>query len=283
MKTHPVPPLKIATVPYLNALPLYVGLADLLPEASFEYLPPSEVAKYLRLGKADLGLIPTFSLLEGGMSHLVALPDVGICSYGEVLSVYIGSKVPLQEIKEVYLDPQSRSSVALLRILAPKNLSAKIRYLSTIPGYEKQILGRRAGLVIGDRALKLREEFPFRLDLGKAWRDYTALPFVYALWAIRREKMNEKMVETLRLACQLGKNKLKYIAEQWAQTNQFSKVMAERYLKEHIRYELGPLEHEGLKRFIHLAIALEMAEPQREINFYASSSFDRSGISGKED
>jgi chorismate dehydratase len=274
-------PFRIATVPYLNALPLYVGLQALLENSHFQFLSPSQVAEALRTGKADLGLVPTFSLLQGEVEDLVALPDIGICSHGEVMSVYVGSQVPLHEVEEIYLDPESQSSNALLKILAPVFFSLKIRLLPSFLGYEKEIQGKRAGLLIGDRAFRYREVFPYRLDLGQAWQKYTHLPFVFALWAIRREKISQFLVETLRLAWHLGKRKIPSIAQNWSQAYGLTPALCEQYLREHIHYELGAAEHDGLKRFMHLAIALNLIEPQREIIFYETSGYYRSGISGQ--
>lgn len=272
-------PLRVAAVPYLNALPLYVGLPKLIPETQIISLTPAEVSQALKNNKVDLGIIPVFSLLNSGMNHILALPDLGICSQGEVLSVYLGAKKSFNEIKDIYLDPESKTSAALTRILSPICLSQKISFLSTLPGYEKEIQNKRAGLIIGDRALLHREAFPYRLDLGKLWLEYTNLPFVFALWAMRREIASERVVKALKISAQLGVQKIEAIAKDWAKKHQVSQIIPERYLKEHIYYQLGPKEHEGLKRFIHLAIALDMIHPQREINYYDTSAHYRSGIS----
>jgi chorismate dehydratase len=274
--------IQFACVPYLNALPLYVGLSELLPEANLQFLPPAEVAKAMRNGRAQVGLIPVFSLLESGMQNFVALSDIGICCKGEVLSVFLGAKGPIEDLQEVYLDPESRTSAALTRILAPIYLPTKIRYLATFPGYEKDIKFRRGGLIIGDRALQLRESIPHRLDLAKAWWDYTQLPFVFALWAIRKDYLSEQLMEKIHLAKQLGTQKIDHIVNQWSQVHNYPKVIAERYLKEHIYYSMGPSEHKGLKHFIHMAIAMEMVHPQREIQFYDTAAHYRPRFGGQE-
>ena len=274
-------PIKVAAVPYLNALPLYVGLPKILPEVMIYYLPPVEAAQALRAGKVDIGLIPIFSLLHSGIKDIVALPDLGICCKGEVLSVFIGSRSPLDQINEIYLDPESQTSAALIRILAPEFFSKSVKFLSTLPGYEKEIFGKRAGLIIGDRALKLREQFPYRLDLGKAWNEFTGFPFVFALWAINRENAQPRIVDALRLSAQLGLQKKSEITSNWSKANGVPEIMAKRYLEEHIYYQVGSKEQQGIKHFNHLAIAMNMVQPNREITYYETSGYNRSGIGRK--
>ena len=277
--------LNLAAVPYLNALPLYEGLEEFLPQAHLIFQSPHQVSQSLRSGRADVGLVPIISLLDPGMHDFVALPDLRIACRGEVLSVYVASKIPLEKITQVYLDPESRSSAALLHILAAQVFPQKIRFLSTVPGYEKEIKGNRAGLIIGDRALSLREVYPYRLDLGQAWEHYTNYPFTFALWAIRRNRLSDSIVEGIRQAAKLGQRRLHEIASLWTRSYDDPNVsfaQANRYLQEHIHYQIGPEEHAGIKRFLHLAVAHNMINPQREIAYYDTSSHYRSGIGGKE-
>lgn len=268
--------LPIAAVPYLNAQPLYTDLNRLLPVANLRFLPPAEAARALRTGRCALGLVPVFALLESGTQDLIALPDLGICAKGEVLSVYVAAKKPFDQIKELYLDPESRSSAALVRVLAQQFLPKDLRYLATFPGYEKDIQGERAGLIIGDRALEQMENFPYRLDLGKAWFDYTGLPFVFALWAIRREAVTPEIVAALREAALIGESRKDEIARLWAKAHRQPAIVAENYLQKHIYYRLHEPEHQGLKRFIDFAAALELIHPHREIVFYESTAHHRS-------
>ena len=276
--------IKIAAVPYLNALPLYEGLNEFLPQAQLSLQAPVQIANALKTKRADVGLVPLIALLDPGMEDLIALPDLGICSKGEVLSVYVGSQGPFAQAEEIYLDPESRTSNALLRVLMPEILNQEIRYLSTVAGYEREIKAKRAGLIIGDRALSLREDIPYKLDLGKTWFELTSLPFTFALWAIRRDRCTPELVEGLHRAASLGEMRLEEIASKWSEENPQKNIpalLAQKYLTEHIYYRLDKQEHEGIKQFLHFSIAHNILKPQKEIAFYETSSHHRSGTLGK--
>lgn len=272
--------LRFALVPYLNAQPLYEGLQELLPSAQVRHLPPAGVAKALRNHQADVGLVPVFSLFDPGMEDFICLPDTGICAKGEVISVYLAARKPFSEIREIVLDPESRSSAALLRILAPYYFSKDIKFFHTLPGYENEIGGDRAGLIIGDRALKMTEQFPYRLDLSKAWHEFSGFPFVFAVWAIRRNCVSEELVQVLKTTKFNGMQHLDRIAFEWAKANQVAYEIPYRYLKDHIYYNIGAAEHEGLKRFTHLAIAYEFFPPTKEIHYYDTHAYYRPGTIG---
>ena len=134
----------------------------------------------------DVGLIPVAVLPQLPEYHIVG--DYCIGTEGEIASVALFSEVPMNEIKKVYLDYQSRSSVALLKWLMKEYWGINPEIIEAADeDYRKEIKGTTAGLVIGDRAFEQRKISTFIYDLGSEWRSITGLPFVFAAWVSTKQ------------------------------------------------------------------------------------------------
>lgn len=179
----------ISNISYVNTLPFRKGLASYtFPEefvVEIQEETPAVCAEKLKNGSSDLGIVPVAALNE--MKDVDIVSDFCIASQKEVRSVMLFSKRPLHEISSVYLDYQSRTSVKLLQYLAREKWQRDFQWLAAGPGYEKNIGGSTAGLIIGDRALALYNHFPFRYDLAAEWFGLTSLPFVFAVWAGKKD------------------------------------------------------------------------------------------------
>ena len=152
-------------------------------ELTLDY--PANLVKLLKEDKIDIGLVPVGALPGLGEYHIVS--DYCIGTEGEVASVAVFSEVPMEEIEEVYLDYQSRTSVLLCKLLFEKHWKKSVKFIpAEDEGYIAQIKGKKAGLIIGDRALMNRAKFPYIYDLGLGWKEMTGLPFVFAVWVSMR-------------------------------------------------------------------------------------------------
>lgn len=151
-------------------------------ELSLDY--PAKIARQLIDREVDVALVPVAIIPKLEEYHIIA--DFCIGAEGPVASVCLFSEVPLQEIKRIYLDYQSRTSVALLKILVRDHWKLSVEFIETTGDYQDKIKGTDAGLVIGDRALAQRHISPFIYDLGEAWLRFTSLPFVFAAWISNR-------------------------------------------------------------------------------------------------
>ena len=234
-------PLRVGSVPYLNAVPLTRGL-----EEQIIFVPPSRLAEMLQKNELDAALVSvTEVLFHDGYD---VLDGVAVASLGEVLSVFLAHRQPLAEIAEIYCDPASLTSVALLKVLlAERGLKPEFRPL---PNYE-DVARCDAVLLIGDRALDfLRAPHEHQIwDLGAAWFELTNLPFVYAVWALRRGVPNESLRRQLREAKTFGLETLDYII---SSRSEYDLDFRKDYLGWHIHYHLGTDEKRGLNRFIEL-------------------------------
>ncbi len=233
---------RIGSVPYLNAAPLTYGLED-----EVMLVPPAQLAEKLRANDLDAALVSVTEILfHDGYD---VLDGIAIASHGEVKSVFLAHRLPLEQITEIHCDPASLTSANLLRVLlAERGLRPEFK---TLGDYDDA--GERdAALLIGDPAISfLRGAHPQHTlwDLGKAWKTLTGLPFVYAVWALRRGQHSETLRKTLRDAKTNGLAHLRDIVEM---RREFDRTFRQAYLGGHIRYELDAAEKRGLERFIAL-------------------------------
>jgi len=234
-------PFRVGSVPFLNAAPLVRGLEDELILAT-----PSKLAEMLQKDELDAGLVSITEVLFHDRYDV--LDGMAIASLGEVLSVFLAHKHPLAEIREVFCDTASLTSVNLLRVLlAERGLKPEFKPL---PDYASAKT-RDCVLLIGDAALDfLRAPHEHEiLDLGTAWLELTQLPFVYAVWALRRGVENKELRRQLREARDFGLDTLDSIIQS---RGEYDHEFRRDYLGWHIHYHLGSDEKRGLAKFAEL-------------------------------
>jgi chorismate dehydratase len=233
-------------VNYLNTKPLLYGLERAPVSESIELIAdyPSKLARMLAEGEIDLGLIPIAAIPELPSWHVVGNHCIG--TEGEIASVCLFSEVPMNEIKKVYLDYQSRSSVALLQWLMREYWGINPEIVHALDeSFRGEIKNTTAGLVIGDRALEQRRISTFIYDLGSEWRAITGLPFVFAAW-ISTQKLPDEFVQLFDEANTLG---LQHLDEIIAQTP-FPIYDLKKYYTLHLSYQLDERKKQGMKRFL---------------------------------
>ena len=240
--------IRVGIVNYLNTKPLVYGLEKSpvkdLVELSGDY--PAKLAQQLIDDEIDLGLVPVAILPQLPEYHIVS--DYCIGTEGEIASVALFSEVPMYEIKKVYLDYQSRTSVALLKYLMKEywGINPEIVEASN-EDYRAEIKGTTAGLVIGDRAFEQRKISTFIYDLGSEWRAITGLPFVFAAW-VSVKKLPESFIELFNNANAMG---LAHIDEIVAATP-FELFDLARYYAFHVSYRLDERKKKGMSHFLQV-------------------------------
>ncbi len=237
--------IKVGAVSYLNTKPLIYGFEQGMmseqTELVFDF--PSNIAKKLLTDEIDIGLVPVAVLPLMKEYHIVA--DYCIGCNGAVASVCLFSDVPLNEIKTVLLDYQSRTSVALLKILLKEHWKIEPELIAAEKGFEQSITGTTAGLVIGDRAFKQIPVSKYHFDLGLAWKEMTGLPFVFAAW-VSNKKLPGDFIASFNEATAEGMKFIDKIADQ----NNFEFYSLKQYYTENINYVLDEQKITGLKLFI---------------------------------
>jgi chorismate dehydratase len=232
---------RVGSVPYLNAVPLTRGI-----ESELIFASPAKLAQLLRRQELDAALVSITEVLLHDDYDI--LDGIAIASLGEVYSVFLAHKKPLTEVREVFCDPASLTSVNLLKVLlAERDLHPDFVPLESYPAaVEKDFV-----LLIGDRAITFqRESHPHAIfDLGAAWLELTGLPFVYAVWALRRGIENRELRADLRSSKNFGLESLDQIIET---REEFDEDFRRDYFEWHIHYHLGEDEMRAINRFCEL-------------------------------
>lgn len=250
--------LRVGAVNYLNTKPLIERLTDLAPQIELSLDLPSRLADQMAAGELDVGLIPVVEYFRGdGYSFI---PGIAIGSRGPVLSVTLFSRVPWPEIRSVALDEGSRTSSALSQILLRQRYGVNPAIRSLPIDAIAEDVPADAVLLIGDRAMRAcLPGFRFAYDLGEEWSNWTDLPMVYALWAVRGGVELGATEQAFHQAKAYGLSKAGEIAQREAPALGLDPGYCRRYLDTLIRYDLGPRELAGLRRYHELAAEIGLA------------------------
>ena len=237
--------IKVGAVSYINTKPLVYAfengaMADEM-ELIFDY--PSKVAQMLINDEIDLGLVPVAVIPKVSNAQIVSNFCIGATN--PVASVCLFSQVPIQDIKSVILDYQSRTSVALLKILLKDFWNISPDFIASEIGFEKNINRTTAALIIGDRALVQLKHFPFVYDLAEAWQQMTNLPFVFAAW-VSNKTLPETFISAFNLSIKDSLVQVDTIIE----SIDFPDYDLNVYFKENIDYILDDQKRAGLNLFL---------------------------------
>ena len=237
--------VRVGAVSYLNTKPLIYGIEKGMIKEEAELLIdyPSKIASMLLEDEIDVGLVPVAIIPEMKEHHIVS--DYCIGSVGKVASVCLFSEVPLDKIETILLDYQSRTSVALLKVLIKDYWKIKVVFENTFGNYQTKISGTKGGLVIGDRALQQRKISPFIYDLGEEWEKFTGLPFVYAAW-ISNKKLDADFIKNFNEANAFGLHKIDEVVNQ----NPYEVFDLHHYYTDYISFDLDENKKKGLELFL---------------------------------
>jgi chorismate dehydratase len=264
-------PIRVGAVSYLNTKPLIEGLGAFAPHAELILDVPSRLADRLAAGDLDVALIPVVEYFRAGSYSIV--PGVSIASRGPVLSVTLFSRVPWREIRSVAMDEGSRTSVALTRILLEKRYGIRPRIEQLPLGIAADDMTTDGVLLIGDRAMKAcLPGFAHAYDLGQEWFDWTGLPFVYAVWAVRQDIDLRGVDRALRQCRDHGLAHVGKIAEREARGLGLDPGFCRRYLSNILCFDLGAREIAGLRKFHELCRDLGLAPEGVDLESYGAAN-----------
>jgi len=250
---------RVAAVAYLNSLPLIRGLQKTgrHPGITLQFAPPHDCARLLREGLVDVALIPSIEFARiGGLS---AIPGTGVSSRHEVRSVILVSRRPFASIRSLAVDLNSRTSIALSRLLLSRRHQCRPVVEPMEPDLDRMLEDHDAALLIGDAALHAfpaagapAREGLLVLDLAREWNEMTGLPFVFAFWACRPVVPWLPMQRLLEESLETGLAELPQIVEEESARTGLPASLLRRYLAENIRFRLGPGESESLRLFYRM-------------------------------
>jgi len=238
----------VAIINYLNSMPFIYGIEKLRfsEEATLISCPPADIARLLIQGNADVGLVPVAALPKLENHEIVS--EYCISSDNEVLTVVLVSNSPLNEVKKIYLDKQSLTSVNLVRILAAEKWDINPLWEAYVPG--TKINDNEALVAIGDKVFDLRNKYRYCTDLALAWRHHTGLPFVFAVWAARKN-LPGSFIQKLNLTLSYGLQNIDAVIDYINETKAYPENTPVRhYLTNSISYNLSPEKKDAIQLFL---------------------------------
>jgi chorismate dehydratase len=256
------PPLRIGLFPFLNVQPLIFGLsteADVLLVIDL----PSRIADRFREGELDLAMVPSF---EAATLDSPILDSVCVASDGPVETVILHHRKALENVKSLAVDEASRTSAALAKIMIAQ-ASGRIPDTAAFSPLSATTPDTDAIVVIGDPAFVYsRPGFQAR-DLGLEWQRQHSLPFVFAVMALGPRAVRPGMARRILEATRRGLDAASTIAHSY--NSPVAPARAENYMRNVIRYGLGPREKEGLALFYRQAHAKGLLARVKELEFHA--------------
>ncbi|MFC8583139.1 menaquinone biosynthetic enzyme MqnA/MqnD family protein [Streptomyces sp. NPDC057217] len=276
---------RVGHIQFLNCLPLYWGLArtGTLLDLELTKDTPEKLSERLVRGDLDIGPVTLVEYLRNA-DDLVALPDIAVGCDGPVMSCVIVSQRPLEELDgaRVALGSTSRTSVRLAQLLLAERYGVSPDYYTCPPDLGLMMQEAEAAVLIGDAALRASLHDAPRLglqvhDLGLMWKEWTGLPFVFAVWAARkdylaREPETVHEVHQAFLASRdLSLEEVAKVAEQAARWEAFDAELLERYFRT-LDFRFGPEQLAGAREFARRTgpttgfpadVAVELLAPPR--------------------
>ena len=177
---------RIAAVSYLNTIPFIYGIEhEGNLRAELLLAPPSGCADRFASGAADIALLPVAAVPS--FKGIEILPDYCIGAAGPVRTVVVVSQKPITDVRRLWLDPHSRTSVQLTGWLAANRWHIAPEWL-LLDDYDRmnRAAADEAFLLIGDKVFEWEDKFPCRYDLAGEWHAATGLPFAFAVWVARK-------------------------------------------------------------------------------------------------
>lgn len=242
--------IKISAVSYINTIPFIYGInqsQELLDSIDLTVDVPSMCAQKLIDDQTDVGLVPVAALLD--IPNYRIISDYCIGSMGKVTSVFIFSKKPIEDIKTLHLDSQSRTSNNLARVLLKNYWKKEVLIVSEEEKAD-------AYVQIGDRTFGKDKTEAYAYDLGEAWTDFCGLPFTFAVWAANKAipaPFIELFNKCLKLGLDSREEVLKSIPEN-------TDIDMREYLLKSIDYNLDEGKRSAIRLFHQLIGELEPLE-----------------------
>jgi chorismate dehydratase len=244
--------IRISAVKYANTYPFIYGLIEsgFEKKVLLETDHPADCASKLIDGKVDIGLIPVAALPLVKEYHIIS--DYCIGANGNVRTVLLLANCPFDEIRNVYLDYRSRSSVNLTKVLAKNSWKKDFRWFNTSKAFDFLNIGLNDAVVlIGDQCFEFENSFRFKTDLAMEWKKFSGLPFVFACWTANK-KLGKAFITEFNDALKLGVDNIDSVVDKFGQAGSITGETLRTYLINNIDFNFNEEKKEGLKLFLEL-------------------------------
>lgn len=258
---------RVGHIQFLNCFPLFYGLIEKKVLLDIDLIKgnPTDLNRMLKDNLLDLAPISSIAYAHNHRDY-VLMPDISISCDGAVKSIFLFSKVPVEDLdgRKIALSNISATSHALLRIILTRKYGLQPEYFVSAPELGAMLLEADAALLIGDDALRAwyhRDERLYIYDLGDEWKAMTGLPMVFSVWTIRRDYaarhpgILRRIKETFVASNRLGLENLEDMAARAAQWEDFPASYLEDYFRT-LRYDFDSEKQEGLLEYYRQAYSL---------------------------
>lgn len=267
---------RISVINYLNATPLNYGLRHSLSsnDIQLHFHVPSVCANYLKNNKVDAGLISSVEYLR--IPNLEIVPKHCIASFNKVQSVIILAKDAPNKIQTLAIDASSRTSAVLSQIILREIYNVCPKVITMMPNQVNMLSHCDAAMLIGDAAMQASKNGLYVIDLAEEWYKWTGLPFVFALWVVR--KGISDLVKPLDItnlfskSLELGKQNLATIIKEAQTRIGWTEAELRHYLTKNILYDFGQAEQNGLRLFYNKALQHGFVDAIKPLHFLQGQS-----------
>ncbi|MBC7399111.1 MAG: menaquinone biosynthesis protein [Mucilaginibacter sp.] len=244
--------IKISAVSYTNTKPFLYGIqhTDIINKIDLSLDIPADCAQKLIDDKVDIGLIPVAATLN--LPHWEIISDYCIGANGAVNSVFIFSNCDIHEVTHLQLDPQSRTSNNLAKVLLKNFWKITPKLITDAPDYSVDTNTTTAFVQIGDRTFGKKGNYKFVYDLAEEWLKFTGLPFVFAAW-IANKPVPQGFVAEFNAALKIG---LEHRAELLKELPTREDFDLEDYLMNKLNFDLTEDKRKALYLFLDYIKAL---------------------------
>ncbi len=273
--------MRLGRIPWINCYPIYAAIDRGIVPIDAELISgtAADLNDLLAAGELDVSVVSAVEYARNAAAYHL-LPDLAITCDGPVHSVMLFSKRPVHELDgaTVLRTSSSRTSVLLLELLCKHRWRVRPKF-ATVRAESSDLEALRgfphdAVLVIGDAALMLASDahYPYVADLGSAWKDWTGLPFVFAVWAARREA-DHRAVQGIHRALlasrSWGLEHLSELADLAASSTGIDRGVCRAYLAD-LDYALSYRHLAGLTDFFR-RLAQDGLVPDGSLSFIAAA------------
>ncbi|HCC70422.1 MAG TPA: hypothetical protein DEQ09_04635 [Bacteroidales bacterium] len=241
--------VRISAIRYSNTYPLIYGLQNSGIElnAKIEIDHPSECARKITEGEADIGLIPVVALYKD--KSLSIIGDYCIGSKGPVRTVLLLSNKPVNELDTIFLDYRSNTSVALTKLMSLRFWKNNFDWKETYPDFNFSGIADNEGLLlIGDQCYEMESNFRYKTDLAVEWNKYTGLPFVFACW-VTNKSLSNSYITRFNNAMVYGLNNIDKVVKYFGNKGAMTPDMLYDYLTVNIDYILDKEKRIAMNTF----------------------------------